>query len=84
MTLSSVTAVRISLVETEEQQGEHTLRSRSGGSGHFSSFQAFVIAEQTTGSVAATGYQRLGVFPRLANFNDILQLGFTNLCSGEF
>jgi hypothetical protein len=24
------------------------------------------------------------VFPRLANFNDILQLGFTNLCSGEF
>jgi len=24
------------------------------------------------------------VFPRLTNFNDILQLGFTNLCSGEF
>jgi hypothetical protein len=59
------------------------LSNRSGSSGHFSSFQAFIVAEQTTGSIAAPSHQRLGVFPRLSDFNDILQLCFTNLGSGE-
>ena len=60
------------------------MRSRSGGSCHFSPFQAFVITKQTARSISATSYQRLGVFPRLSDFNDILQLDFTDLSSGEF
>ena len=83
MTLSSGMAVRILIIEAEGQHRELTLGSGSGSSCHLSSFQAFVVAEKATGSISTTSHQRFGVFTRLADFDDIFQLNFTNLSSRE-